>query len=226
VLRNLISNSLKFTGSQGAVIVRAEYIPDGLPYAVIPQAPWLLLDNARAGAVRITVVDDGAGLSPAQVGDICKEGVQFNVNTLQAGGGSGLGLFIGKGIVEQQGGTMHVSSEGLGKGATFEIELPLFYIEGEVVQDPLSPIASPRRPHDLGDAQDSEAPLVPIIKYVLVVDDALFNRKMLMRILKVKGYVCSEAADGQQALDVYRQMRADGTPPSAVLIGGCAFAAY
>jgi hypothetical protein len=65
----------------------------------------------------------------AQVVDICKEGVQFNVNELQAGGGSGLGLFIGKGIVEQHGGTMRVSSEGLGRGATFVIELPLFRVE-------------------------------------------------------------------------------------------------
>ncbi|KAJ1406156.1 hypothetical protein B484DRAFT_404234, partial [Ochromonadaceae sp. CCMP2298] len=119
VLRNLMSNSLKFTEKMGAVTVLAEYLPDGLPFAVIPQAPSLLLDNPRAGAVRITVVDDGAGLSPAQVIDIGKEGVQFNANTLQAGGGSGLGLFIGKGIAEQHGGTMQVSSEGLGKGATF-----------------------------------------------------------------------------------------------------------
>jgi signal transduction histidine kinase len=78
--------------------------------------------------VRITVVDDGAGLSPAQVVDICKEGVQFNVNELQAGGGSGLGLFIGKGIVEQHGGTIQVSSDGLGRGATFVIELPMFRV--------------------------------------------------------------------------------------------------
>jgi CheY-like chemotaxis protein len=32
------------------------------------------------------------------------------------------------------------------------------------------------------------------------------------------GYVCREAGDGQQALDVYKQMCADGTPPCAVLM--------
>jgi CheY-like chemotaxis protein len=229
VLRNLISNSLKFTPKQGTVTVSAEYVHRGLPHAVIPQAPRLLLTNPRAGSVRITVVDTGAGLSPAQVGDICKEGVQFNANTLQAGGGSGLGLFIGKGLVEQQGGTMTVSSEGLGRGATFEIELPLFRIEasagmGMGSMDPLD--TSVERTQNLldpaldgeGEASLSLSPLPPITQYLLVVDDALSNRKLLMRILKAKGYVCSEAADGAQALEVYRTMCDQGTPPCAILM--------
>jgi hypothetical protein len=129
--------------------------------------------------VRITVKDDGAGLSPTQVGDICKEGVQFNANTLQAGGGSGLGLFIGKGIVEQHGGTMRVSSEGLGRGATFVIELPLFEVEGLPVQE-LTPRAAVRI-FDEADADDTDdedvkeilpfTPLpLPVVKYLLVVD--------------------------------------------------------
>ncbi|KAJ1437189.1 histidine kinase-like ATPase [Ochromonadaceae sp. CCMP2298] len=222
VLRNLISNSLKFTEKKGAVTVIAEYLPNGLPSAVILQVPDLLLENPRAGAVRITVVDDGAGLSPTQVLDICKEGVQFNANTLQAGGGSGLGLFIGKGIVEQHGGTMQVSSDGLGKGATFVIELPLFAMEGlSVLQDSLKTRDSEKRLVDPADDFDDDfaGPRVPpATQYLLVVDDATSNRKMLLRILRAKNYVCSEAADGQQALDVYQQMIADGTPPCAVLM--------
>jgi signal transduction histidine kinase len=67
--------------------------------------------------VRIAVKDSGAGLSPQQLAEICAEGVQFNANELQAGQGSGLGLFISKGIVEQHGGKLVVESEGLGKGA-------------------------------------------------------------------------------------------------------------
>ncbi|KAJ1398495.1 CheY-like superfamily, partial [Ochromonadaceae sp. CCMP2298] len=178
-------------------------------------------------AVRITVEDDGAGLSPTQVGDICKEGVQFNVNTLQAGGGSGLGLFIGKGIVEQLGGTMRVSSDGLGRGATFVIELPMFRMEGlPMLQGPLSPRTSLRMPgggtRDHVEVEVSQvlpfASLLPVTKYLLVVDDAPSNRKLLVRILTAKGYVCKEAADGQIALDVYRQMCADDMSPTCVLM--------
>ena len=47
-------------------------------------------------------------------------------------------------------------------------------------------------------------------KRVLVVDDVLSNRKMLMRILTSKGYVCEQAEDGQQAIDVYRASLASG----------------
>ncbi|KAJ1429452.1 histidine kinase-like ATPase [Ochromonadaceae sp. CCMP2298] len=222
VLRNLMSNSLKFTEKTGVVTVLAEYLPNGLPNAVIPPAPRRLLANTRAGAVRITVVDDGAGLSPAQVLDICKEGVQFNVNTLQAGGGSGLGLFIGKGIVEQHGGTMRVSSEGLGVGATFVIELPMFEFEGlPLLHDVLSPRTLGGLEAGLVSGDEDNVTLftmLEITKYLLVVDDSVSNRKLLVRILTSKGYICSEASDGQQALDVYRDMCANGNPPCAVLM--------
>jgi signal transduction histidine kinase len=69
------------------------------------------------------VKDSGTGLSASQLEEICAEGVQFNANELQAGQGSGLGLFISKGIVEQHGGRLLVESEGLGKGVTFTASL-------------------------------------------------------------------------------------------------------
>ena len=47
--------------------------------------------------LEIAVVDSGAGLSPANLVRLFGEGVQFNANGLQGGGGSGLGLFITKG---------------------------------------------------------------------------------------------------------------------------------
>jgi hypothetical protein len=206
VLRNLINNSLKFTGKKGTVTVTAEFVSDGLPGAVILKAPRRFLSHRRAGAVRITVQDDGAGLSPAQLNDICKEGVQFDANTLQAGGGSGLGLFIGKGIVEQHGGTMRVSSEGLGIGATFVIELPLYKVEGlpQGLIDPTLCMGSSDKADENGDEDkghegkggtDSEEqmPFSHLLenittKYLLVIDDALSNRKLLVRILQGKGY--------------------------------------
>lgn len=51
----------------------------------------------RWGSMRLSVTDDGAGLTAQQLQAICAEGVQFNANELQAGQGSGLGLFIAKG---------------------------------------------------------------------------------------------------------------------------------
>jgi hypothetical protein len=70
----------------------------------------------------VTVTDTGAGLSEDQLGQIF-DGVQSNVNLLQAGQGSGLGLYIAKGIVEQHRGTVVDTSGGLRQGTTFTVPL-------------------------------------------------------------------------------------------------------
>jgi hypothetical protein len=51
--------------------------------------------------------------------------VQFNPNQLQGGGGSGLGMVLSRGIVEAHGGSIWLTSEGLGKGCTFAFALPI-----------------------------------------------------------------------------------------------------
>ncbi|KAJ1390226.1 CheY-like superfamily, partial [Ochromonadaceae sp. CCMP2298] len=53
---------------------------------------------------------------------------------------------------------------------------------------------------------------------MLVVDDAVTNRKLLMRIFRLKGFLCEEARDGQDALDKYAAMCAQNTPPCAILM--------
>ncbi|KAJ1403486.1 hypothetical protein B484DRAFT_405077, partial [Ochromonadaceae sp. CCMP2298] len=128
VLRNLLSNALKFTNAGGAVAVTVQRVPSGMPEQVciaLPEEQSGLLAYPRAGSVRINLVDSGAGLSQQQVLDIGQEGLQFNVSTLQGGGGSGLGLFISKGLVQQHGGRMTVTSPGLGLGVSTTLEFPL-----------------------------------------------------------------------------------------------------
>ena len=73
----------------------------------------------------ITVSDTGVGLLPENLCKIFAEGVQFNANELQAGQGSGLGLFITKGIVELHQGLISVKSDGIDKGSSFTVELPV-----------------------------------------------------------------------------------------------------
>jgi len=140
-----------------------------------------------------------AGLSVENLKLLFKEGVQFNANKLQAGGGSGLGLFIAKGasnlfvlsyldevalfemkgIVELHGGTISASSLGLGKGATFTIQLPVV----EVLNLTRNEIES------LHDDRNESAEVLfdcdakKSISKVMVVDDAPTNRKMLCRFV-------------------------------------------
>ena len=80
VFRNLFSNAIKFTKNEGRVTIHAK----------VKTVEGIEL-------VEVTVKDTGAGLSAANLGKLFGEGVQFNANSLQGGGGSGLGLFITKG---------------------------------------------------------------------------------------------------------------------------------
>ena len=139
ILRNLLSNALKFTPANGHVLVSATYIENGLPGSFEPISDptvsskygvshQLTMSNDRSGSIQICVEDSGVGLTPSQMDLLFGEGVQFDANKLQHGGGSGLGLVITKGIVEQHGGFIDVASDGPGFGTTFIIELPLYTI--------------------------------------------------------------------------------------------------
>ncbi len=192
-----------------------------------PEEASTLFQQPRAGSVRISIADSGVGLTVEQLAQICSEGVQFNANELQAGQGSGLGLFITKGIVEQHGGRLVVASAGIGTGTTFNVELPLF-------QGPLPGSLTPQSrcdytpvhkvaPESFLPASPAEVkpvvlPTTPATKRLLVVDDAISNRKMLIRILAANGYVCEQAEDGQQAIDVYRALVASGQTFDAVIM--------
>jgi hypothetical protein len=71
------------------------------------------------------VTDSGAGISDENQKKLFKEIVQFNPEKLQAGGGSGLGLWISSGIMELHNGKISVFSEGEGKGCSFMVEIPM-----------------------------------------------------------------------------------------------------
>ena len=55
------------------------------------------------------------------------------------------------------------------------------------------------------------------MRRILVVDDAPSNRKMLIRLLTRKGFVCVEAEDGQQALNAYSQLVDSGQQLTAII---------
>jgi signal transduction histidine kinase len=80
------------------------------------------IDARLEGAAEIVIVvgDSGPGMAPVQRADV---GKPF-VTTARANGGSGLGLFIVRTLVEAQGGSLATDSEG-GKGTRFTIRLPL-----------------------------------------------------------------------------------------------------
>ncbi len=123
VIRNLLSNALKFTPVHGTItvalaIVEAPSSPFPLqshPSSISPSKSWL----------RVDVQDTGVGIAPENLKRVFHEIIQFDANRLQSGKGSGLGLYISRGIVELHGGRVYVQSDGIGTGCKFSLELPL-----------------------------------------------------------------------------------------------------
>jgi signal transduction histidine kinase/CheY-like chemotaxis protein len=210
VLRNIISNALKFTPAEGSVIVMAEYIKKGLSHAKpVMDGEYIACNHPRAGSVRITVTDSGVGLTAEQLSQLFAEGVQFDANKLQHGGGSGLGLNIAKGIVEQHQGVIHAESQGANTGTTFVIELPLYDFPSDEVTSEFSDeskgsndCAPTEATSDVSDSQnhDTTGPIK-----ILVAEDSTSSRKMLIRLLERSGYECVPAANGQEAVDVIQK---------------------
>lgn len=92
VIRNVISNSLKFSPENTGVIhVTMSYNPLGLPNAEAPKedimqkvaTSKLACSYPRMGSIVIRVHDNGVGMTPEQVSRLFKEGVQFEANKLQ-----------------------------------------------------------------------------------------------------------------------------------------------
>jgi signal transduction histidine kinase len=101
VLLNLVGNAIKFTDA-GEVSIAAD---------------------ARNGHFAISVTDTGPGIPLDQQDRIFDQFHQVDSSLTKAKGGTGLGLAIAKQIVEMHGGRIWVEST-LGKGSTFQIELP------------------------------------------------------------------------------------------------------
>ncbi len=102
VLRNLISNAIKFTPAGGSVSISA------LP---------------RDHCVEITVSDTGIGIKPENMGKLFSPGGGMKHQGTAGEKGSGLGLILCRGFVKKNGGTIRAESEP-GKGSSFIFTLP------------------------------------------------------------------------------------------------------
>lgn len=104
VLYNLIGNAIKFTPPGGRISVQC--VPSG------------------AHAI-VTVQDTGIGIEPANISRLFQPFSQVHDTMQSTEGGTGLGLFVSKGIVEEHGGQMWCYSAGPNTGATFSFRIPL-----------------------------------------------------------------------------------------------------
>jgi PAS domain S-box-containing protein len=140
----------------------------------------------------LAVEDTGCGMDA----DTMRQAFEPFFTTKEVGAGTGLGLSVVHGIVNQTGGHIHVGSEP-GKGATFTVYFP---------------ITSAGRPPEPADPIEP-APLAHARVALVVEDDALV-RTMAARGLDEAGYTVIEAANGRAALEAIR----DHTGPVDIVI--------
>jgi CheY-like chemotaxis protein len=127
-----------------------------------------------------SVRDTGIGMSNEQVARLFQAFTQADGSITRRFGGTGLGLTISKRLVNLMGGEIAVESEA-GKGSTFSFAIRLPISRHAVIE---------RSPTDLRGMR------------VLVVDDLDISRRVLRELLGAWGFQVTEAASGQEALEL------------------------
>lgn len=181
VMLNLILNARDATQPSGRIIIATE------PRRVPPGRNRRITDMAPGDYVLLTVNDNGSGM------DAATQAVLFEpfFTTKEEGLGTGLGLALVYGIVQQSGGHIFVQSK-LGVGTTFEIFLP-------AVAEPATPTLGMLAPLPVTRGRET----------LLVVEEDDVVRKMVSGILTADGYdVIATASSATALLEVKRRAQA------------------
>eukprot|EP00607_Mallomonas_marina_P008896 CAMPEP_0182422496 /NCGR_PEP_ID=MMETSP1167-20130531/8215_1 /TAXON_ID=2988 /ORGANISM="Mallomonas Sp, Strain CCMP3275" /LENGTH=569 /DNA_ID=CAMNT_0024600627 /DNA_START=547 /DNA_END=2256 /DNA_ORIENTATION=+ len=159
VIRNLISNALKFTPERGCISVNVDVFSSNEMVSKTSETRYI--ESSSQKWLCIEVVDTGAGISQENLPRVFREMIQFSPGKLQRGGGSGLGLWISRAIVDMHGGRISVHSDGEGCGCKFKVELPLDVLPGS--EEEVAAQEAPRNSRAHGSRVLGDARVAPII---------------------------------------------------------------
>lgn len=184
VFWNLLSNAVKFTARNQRVDVILQRV------------------NSH---IEVSVIDTGEGIAPEFLPHVFDRFRQADGSTTRRHGGLGLGLAIVKQLVELHGGTVRAKSDGLGKGATFSVLLPVSALHAEpaLEEEWRHPTAAAARP-DVKQGDEDIAGL-----RVLVVDDEPDSRELIRKLLEGRRAWAVTASSAQEALELLQKERPD-----------------
>jgi signal transduction histidine kinase/ligand-binding sensor domain-containing protein/CheY-like chemotaxis protein len=198
ILANLLSNAFKFTRSGGAVRLTLQ---------------------EGSGAARVTVRDDGPGITAVDLPHIFDRFYRGKEAAGRHQPGTGIGLALAWELVALHGGTLGVESEE-GVGSTFTVSLPLGrdhlapeqVVDDEPLEDWVPRLALPSTTvaeSPAGEAAGSAPDGIPEdVTTVLVVEDNVELRAFIRMHLQGRFRVV-EAADGLQGLELARRVLPD-----------------
>ena len=170
VLKNLLSNALKFT-HHGRVTLHI---------------------SASDGQLSFAVSDSGIGVPEDKQVMIFEAFKQADGGISRSYGGTGLGLSISLQLARKMGGELHLRSRE-GEGSTFTLVLPLQppAPDAEVPPAHVAPA---------GHARPAAAPAGQEVRRILIVEDDQFFAQLLADFVRGRGYQPLLAADGEQGL--------------------------
>ncbi len=177
---NLLANAVKFTPRGGRIDV--------------------LLQSVESH-VELVVRDTGIGIDAAFLPQVFDRFRQADASTTRSHGGLGLGLSIARQLVELHGGSIGAASEGLHKGATFVVRLPLAVVGQHDRR------ASPPTPEASEGGSEMAVDLRGV--KILVVVDEQDARVLLEQWLHGCGAAVHVAGSASEALALVETLRPD-----------------
>ncbi len=143
--------------------------------------------------VRISIADSGPGIAPEIINKI------FELHFTTKADGNGLGLAICQLVIQKHEGSITVQSE-LGKGAVFTVHLPA----AENGSRTSVKLAAPEENRQMAK--------------IIVMDDDQMLRDLAKAQLRSLGHEAVLAADGAEAVSLYREFHASGSPADLVIM--------
>ena len=227
IVRNFMSNALKFTDSGSVTLEVSRANPDDLK-----KMDFRSNEMTPQHIVAISVIDTGIGVSPDKQQIIFEAFQQADGSTSRKYGGTGLGLSISRELAKMLGGKIGLQSSP-GEGSTFTLFLPeKFSGQGAPVSIADQAVTWPRvdyrqtdaKPKSIGPATITKKDKIDEIlddrkniaaqdKSLLIIEDDPNFLKILRDLSREQGYKCLVAGDGETGLQF-----AEYYKPSAIIL--------
>jgi signal transduction histidine kinase/ActR/RegA family two-component response regulator len=191
VFTNLVSNALKFTSADGNIKISAR--------------------NSDV-EVRVTVKDDGQGISPELLPNVFQQFKQGDEKTSIDRSGLGLGLSIVKILSEKHNGRIRAESEGIGRGSTFTVILPL--CDSEIGKQQNAPVSAAEQTD--GKSNRAEGKALRAVK-ILIVEDDDDSREVLQLFLEQSGARVKSVGSAAAAMNSLLEAAASEDLPDVIV---------